>query len=344
MGNFDVRRFDWFCREIMPELATFHTVADLGNRSQAAIKLGKTGPSVGKALVRLEKALKVELNGGFLIDHDEPRKPEPTDAGNLLREFCGKVLTESALFLDGLESLQRGSEIRLAITNYAWLAYGSDLESAYKLRRQDGTVNIGSRLYSQDKVWDEIEREVVERRADVGSYPPSRRRKVPPELSTLDWIEEEMVLVIPAKRMNLPTNVATVIGNLPEYGQVVHYDRSLQFDRTDTIEAYLKDHKILKQYPRGGWLLGVNTIPEIKDHLRHKGGVSFLPWPTVESEYRSGLFQVYRLKPQMRPRLLKVICRKHNSRPAVVDFMKAAGTMEGPRRFTPPESPKVIAT
>jgi len=335
VGKFDVRRFDWFCREIMPEVATFLTVANLGNRSQAAIKLGKTGPTIGKSLTRLEEALRGELNGGFLIDHDEPRKVEPTDAGNLLKEFCRKLEAESDLFLDRLEALQRGSEIRLATTNYAWLDYGATLRAAYQQRRPDGTINFGDKLYSQDKVWDEIEKEVSEGRADIGiySYPPTRSKKVPSELSTLDWIEEEIVLVVAGRRRNTAQDFARLMASLPDYGRVVHYDRSLHFDRTDTIEKYLKEYNVYKKYPRGQWLLGVSNILEIKAHLAKAGGVSFLPWPTVEKEYQSGMFQVYRLKPRMRPRLLKIICRKHNSRPSVVDFIRAAGTLKGPRNF-----------
>jgi DNA-binding transcriptional LysR family regulator len=335
MHPLDQRRFDRFCREVLPEIATFSVLSDLRNRSQAGKVLGKTGPAVSKSVARLEGALGQELAGGFLIDHEEPQRAEPTDAGELLRKFCETLETESARFLDRLNALQRSSEIRLAITHYAYLSYGSKLDAAYRQRQPDGTLNIGDRLYSQDKVWDEIESQVLQGSADVGiySYPPTRTHEVSSELSSLDWITEETVLVVPASRLGASVSFATAIRNLPDYGPVVHYDASLRFDRTKTIADFLKNHRLIDQYPGGRWLLGVNNILEIKEHLKRKGGVSFLPWPTVQDEYKDGIFRVFRLKPQMRPRLLKVITRKHNSRPAVTDFMKACAAMKRPQRF-----------
>jgi DNA-binding transcriptional LysR family regulator len=340
MHPLDQRRFDRFCREVLPEIATFSTLYNLRNRSQAGKALGKTGPAVTKAIARLEEALRRELRGGSLIDHEEPQRAEPTDAGELLRTFCETLETESARFLDRLNARQRSSEIRLAITHYAYLSYGPTLEAAYRSRTADGTLNIGDRLYSQDKVWDDIESQVLHGSADVGiySYPPTRSHEVSSDLSSLDWITEEMVLVVPASRLGASVSFATAIRNLPDYGPVVHYHASLRFDRTETIADFLKNHRLIDQYPEGRWLLGVNNILEIKEHLKRKGGVSFLPWPTVQDEYRDGIFRVFRLKPQMRPRLLKVITRKHNEKPAVTDFMKACASMKGPRRFTPSAS------
>jgi DNA-binding transcriptional LysR family regulator len=335
MSDFDVRAFERLCRKALPELATFKAACESASRRRAGSEVGKGGSSVGKCISRLEAFLHEELNGGSLVDHTEPRKVCPTEAGEAFYRYCGDIASLSARFLDNLEYLQRGSEIRLAMTHSAWLAYGSDLEKAYKRRRPEGVVNFGDTFYSRDRVWDDIEREVLEGRADVGvySFPPSRKKRVAADLAVIDWVEEEIVLVLPARPTRYARGTVVSIADPLLVERVVHYSRPLGFDRTLTIEAYLKAQKTLKLY-RGDWLLGVNTISEIKETLRQKGGMSFLPWPTVAVESGSGALRAYRIVPPMRPRLMKIVCRLHTSRPAVRDFLKAAATLRGPRTLT----------
>jgi DNA-binding transcriptional LysR family regulator len=83
----------------------------------------------------------------------------------------------------------------------------------------------------------------------------------------------------------------------------------------------------------GEWLLGVNTIAEIKETLIRKGGMSFLPWPAVEQEHKKGTLTAFRLYPPMRPRTIKIISRLHNARPAVRDFCEAAESLSGIKEF-----------
>jgi len=330
-ADIDVRVFEQWCRQVLPDLAAFYAACVYKNRSKAGTKLGKQGQNVGKSIVRLERQLKDFLGGGSLIDHNEPRHVIATEAGKELFRYCQELAASRPRVLDNLTRLQRGSEVRLAMTHYAWMAYGNALEKAYKKRRPDGTVDFGNKFYGQDKVWDDIEQEVLNDKADIGvySFPPSRRRDVPKDLSVRNWIEEEIVLVVPGGFVKTARSTIS-LANLPAFPRVVHYSRSLNFDRTDTIEKYLEQQNVRSRFG-SDWLLGVNTIAEIKDTLLHKVGISFLPWPTVEKEYRNKALDVFHLNPPMRPRVMKIICRVHTSRGAIRDFLKAADTLEGPR-------------
>jgi DNA-binding transcriptional LysR family regulator len=338
MAEFDDRQFEHWCREVTPELATFYAACKYKTRAMAGKKLGKDGQNVGRSITRLDGLLNDLLSGASLVSSEEPRKVIPTDAGKALLRYCEESSAAHLRLVDNLTQLQRSSEIRAATTHYAWLAYGDGLVRAYKQRRPDGVVNFGGKFYGQDRVWDEIEREVLEGRADIGvySFPPSRQRLFPKDLSLLNWIEEEIVLVLPrelakkVKGSNISIYELSLL--LPALPPVVHYSRSLGFDRTDTIEDYLRSHRVLKRF-EGDWLLGVNSIAEIKDTLKQKGGISFLPWPTVAEDHKKGTLTAYRLNAPMRARVIKIISRLHNSRGAVQDFIAAATTLRDPKNL-----------
>jgi len=338
MADFDDREFERWCREVMPELATFLAACNHKTRARAGKKLGKEGQNVGRSISKLEALLKDALNGGPLISPHEPRQVIPTDAGMELLRYCEEAAASRARLLETLKRLQHSSEVRAATTHYAWLAYGDSLVNAYKKRRPDGTVNFGGKFYSQDRVWDEIEHEVLEGRADIGvySFPPSRKKQIPAELSIMNWIQEEFVLVLPRElTKKVKTDEISVYDlslMLPMLPKVVHYSRPLGFDRTDSIEEYLRKSRVLDRFD-GDWLLGVNSISEIKETLKQKGGISFLPWPAVEQEHNKGILRAYRLTSPMRPRVIKIISRLHNSKAAVQDFLDAARTLSGQSRF-----------
>ena len=68
--EFDPRDFEDWCREVLPELATFKAACDCGNRTRAGIRVRKRGPNVGKSISRLEKLFRKRLDGGRI---DKPR-------------------------------------------------------------------------------------------------------------------------------------------------------------------------------------------------------------------------------------------------------------------------------
>jgi DNA-binding transcriptional LysR family regulator len=338
MNTSDIRTNDRFFREILPELPTFHAACLYKTRAQAGAKLDKEGQTVGRSIAKLEALLKEPLNGGFLVDPKEQRRVEPTDAGNLLLKFFEDIAVRKGALMRELATLQHGSDIRVATTSYAWLSYESELVTAYQALRKDGSLNPGGNFWEQDRVWEDIEAEVLQGTADVGlySFPPSRRREFPEGLEQLNWVEEEFVLVVPktiARQVRRErVSVRELSQILPKLPQVVHYRRSLGFDRTDLIEDYLRRQRVLPRY-EGDWLFGVNTIAEIKETLVRKGGISFLPWPAVAQEHKSGLLTAYPLTQRMRPRAIKIIYRLHNCRSAVSDFIRAAKSLAGARRF-----------
>ncbi len=338
MADFDDRAFKEFSENILQRLAIFQTACSSVSRVEAGIKLGIDGSWVSKTILKLEEELKQELNGGTLIDHSGPLAVVPTAAGEKLLELACKVRADSERFLNELTMMQRNADIRLAMTRSAWVAYGRELEAEYKAVCPEGSLNFGDEFYSRDQVWDAIEQSVLQGRADAGiyTYPPSRDKKhlVPPGLAIQPWIEEEIVLVFPGDSPRRPKASIVSLHNLPYLERIVHYRRSLSFDRTTSIEAYLKQEKVLKRYAHD-WLLGVDTISEIKDTLVRMGGMSFLPWPDVKHEHERGTLQAFKLKPPMRPRSVKIAYRLHNSRPALIKFRAATAKLQGKREFHP---------
>jgi DNA-binding transcriptional LysR family regulator len=337
MTDEQIREFERWCRDTMPELARFYAACFFKNRRKAGGAVGREGLNVGRSIIHLEKLLGGVLQGGSLIDHKEPRKVHPTEAGEELLRYCEQMESMRLQLLQNLDRLQRGSEIRIAMTHSAWLAYFGALETAYKQRRPEGALNYGEKFFRQDKVWTEIEQEVLDGRADVGvySFPPSRRREMHPDLAVQNWIREEIVLVLPESPDN-PKGDTLSLNDLSILRKVVHYSRSLKFDRTDTIEKYLRQQGTLKRFAGKEWLLGVNSIAEMIQTLREQRSfMSFLPWPTVEQDHRCGALRAYRLNSPMRPRLMTIICRLHTDRRAVADFLKAAASLQGTRNFEP---------
>ena len=325
---------------MLSKLATFQTACDTETRSEAGRVLGVGGQAVGKAIKAIEASLKEPLNGESLVDHTGPLTVVTTQAGDMLLKFAEQVRALSLQFHSELTAAQHSADVRLAMTRSAWLAYGKELQAAYKLIRPEGALNFGNEFYSRDRVWNDIEAAVLNGEADFGvySFPPSRltrrgkKDRVPDGIAMHALTEEEMVLVFPGDNPNRPKGKQVSLKKLSTVQPVVHYRRSLGFDRTSTIEAYLGQEGVLSRYG-GDWLLGVDSISEIKDTLIRYGGISFLPWPDVEREHRTHALQAYRLNPPMRPRTIWLAYRLQTSRPAVKDFLKAANTIPKRREF-----------
>ncbi len=340
MDDFDVRENEQWCREVMPESGTFHAACIYKTRHTAGVKLNKKGQSVGRSITRLESLLHEELNGGFLVDPAETRKVVPTDAGKLFLKYCEDVAALRIKLQRDMIKMQRGSEIRVATTQYAWQAYGAELEKAYKAIRPDGVLNPGGNFWEQDRVWEEIEARVIDGSADIGiySFPPSRRKEFPAELGLIDLIEEEFVLVLGKGLAKLVKGDRVSLFELsqlvPALPKILHYRRDLGFDRTDLIEDYLRRDRVLPRYgEKAAWLEGFGSILEIKDKIVKEGGISFLPWPTVAQEHKEHKLKAYPLQLFMRPRVIKIIYRPHNCRTSVQDFIDAARNLAGARKF-----------
>jgi len=342
MDDFDIRDYDRWCREVMPELATFEAACKHETRQMAGKKIAKKGQSIGRSITRLESLLQEPLNGGFLVDPQVKRKVKPTDAGKLFLRYCERLRMIRSELLQEMATLQRGSEIRVATTQYAWSAYGRDLEREYRRIRPEGILSTGGNFWEQDRVWHEIETEVLEGRADIGiySFPPSRRGQFPAELKLMNWIEEEFVLVLPKSLAKLVRrdrlSIRELMTLVPQTPKVLHYRRELGFDRTDIIEDFLRSQGVLPRF-EGEWLQGFGSILEIKDQLKREAGISFLPWPTVAEEHEKHQLKAFPLprmpEAAMRPRVVRIIYRPHNCRGAVNDFLKAAELLGYPRHF-----------
>jgi DNA-binding transcriptional LysR family regulator len=341
MAEFDDRAFKDFSKNILSKIAIFETACSSGSRIEAGLILGIDGSRIGKVILELEEDLKEYLHGGKLINHDGQIAVKSTDAGKRLCEFARKLRTDSIAFVNDLDALQSRADIRLVMTRSSWLSYSEELKEAYTSLSPGGSLHFGDEFYTRDRVWDDIELGVLQGQADAGiyTYPPSRdrRNQVPTELAVHRWIEEEIVLVFPVGSPHCPTGSVVSLRNLPHLEPIFHYRRALKFDRTTTIEAYLRQENVLRRYGKADWLLGLDTISDIKETLiRLKQGMSFLPWPDVKHEYESGTLLAYRLDPPIRPRWVKVAYRRDAARPALANFREAVDRLKGKRDFLPP--------
>lgn len=136
-----------------------------------------------------------------LVDPKEKKSVKLTDAGVKLLEFTKGVMRLKDGFYLELTKLNDGFDITVATTNYAWLTYAEELEGSYRKINDKGSLNPGKGFWQQDRVWEELEDAVLNGQADVGiySYPPSRRKEFPKDLTQIDWVAEEYVFVVPAK-------------------------------------------------------------------------------------------------------------------------------------------------
>ncbi|HTV56940.1 MAG TPA: LysR family transcriptional regulator [Terriglobia bacterium] len=338
MSDFEARKNERWCRDVLAELGTFHAACVYKTRRLAGTKLGKEGQSVGRSIARLESLLKDALNGGFLIDPSEERKVIPTDAGKVLELYCEELIAARARLLSRFADLQQSTRLRIATTHYAWMAYGSELQRVYRQACPDGVLDHGDNFWQQDRVWNEIEARVLQGLADVGiySFPPTRAKEVPEDLEVVNWIDEEFVLVFSKDLARLVKRDQISILDfsllVPFLPKVVHYKRELNFDRTDLIEEYLRRQRVLPRFD-GDWLSGVDTIEEMKATLLKGGAISLLPWPTVAEEHLQGRLKAYPLNLPMRPRVIRLLFRRHNCRRSVTTFLNAAATIGGARRF-----------
>jgi DNA-binding transcriptional LysR family regulator len=309
---------DWFCKHVLPELTRFFEAATTGKLQSAGEKLGKTRQGIGKSSQKIERALSEWFSDVSLRDRSHPKTFRPTEAGEALVRFAEDVLARMEQFMDEMQHLQNGGEVRVATIYAPWLTYGAQVEAAFKERMANASVNL--RLITGPKYMDKITTEVREGRADVGitSYPP----KVAPPLALTRMPEHPMVLIFPTKYRRLPkekeVKLQKVISDDPDL-KIVIFQRSFDVPVTNRVIAYVRACEAdLGPSQR----IEVDNLSQAKDLLLTlPGTIGILPELAVRNEVAKGWLKAYRLDPPMQLWTWGIIHREETSKPAVRHFL-----------------------
>lgn len=311
---------DWFCRNVLPELAVYRNAVMSGSRNKVSEGFVKTPQAIGQSLRRIEEDLAKWLNGGTLLDHSRKKSVHTTEAGDLLLEFATAILAQSEAFLDKLHGLQSSGEVRLACIHSGWMAYGPKLTAAFAKKVPGGTITahtIGGIGYPE-----KIAAEVREGRVDIGitSYPP----KVAPPLVCQLLQERRMLLVFSAKYAKLPREkgplkVDRIISRDDKLRVAVHA-RSADSPLGNQVVYYLNKRDA---YLGHSQLFEVANIAEIKATIEQfPETISILPEDAVAEEVAKGKFRAYALDPPLKPWTWGLIYRVGTSRAPVLQFIE----------------------
>src|SRR5271165_4495289 len=107
-------KMDWFCRNVLTELAVYRHAVVSGSPKAAHEGLIKTPAAIGQSIRRMEQHLAEWLNGGTLTNQLRKKTIQPNEAGGIVFEFAETILKESESFLERLYAFQHDSKVHLA--------------------------------------------------------------------------------------------------------------------------------------------------------------------------------------------------------------------------------------
>jgi DNA-binding transcriptional LysR family regulator len=311
---------DWFCRNVLAELAVYRHAVAAGSPIAAHEGLLKTPAAIGQSIRRLEEHLGDWLNGGALIDHSVKKSIRTTEAGGLTVDFAEKVLAESESFLANLDAMQHSNQVRLACIHSAWMAYGPELQSDFAKRVPGGTIQehvIGGPGYPEN-----IVAQVLEGSADAGitSYPP----KVLPPLKLQLLKDRRLVLVFSAKYPKLPKEKAALrldrVISRDENLKIAVHHRASESPLGNQVVYYLNRQDA---FTGKGQLTEAGNIAEIKATIeRFPGTISILPEDVITEEIAQGRLKAYPLDPPLKPWVWGLIYRGGTSRKTVLQLIE----------------------
>lgn len=167
------------------QLRTFRAVADHLSFSAAATNLHLSQPSVSYQVKELEEALGVDL-----LDR-QGKRVRLTEAGEILYDYARRVLNlvdEAAVAIEQLRGLERGS-LRVGASTTVGIYVVPIALGAFKKRNPalHVSLEIGSR--------ERLQAGVLNGELDVAILSPPVKD---PELECLPFMDDELVLVVPA--------------------------------------------------------------------------------------------------------------------------------------------------
>jgi DNA-binding transcriptional LysR family regulator len=318
---------DYFCRHLLPELASFQLAITSGSKETAARQLAKGSHAIGKSITRAEDILAEWLGQCRLVDPAHPRTNIPTEGGDLLVKFADEIIEKSQKFVADLHALQNNHKLRLATIYSSWLTYGRGIESAFKEKFPDGSIT--TEFFNDSKYIDDIEKAVREGRADIGitSYPP---RSIAPPLRVEPLKDQEMVLVFPSTYSRLPKKNTVSLRDVVTDPKIkfVTYNRNLDIPASRKVETFLHDNNIKIDWNERQTgetisdLLNLLLTKDPKTKDKDTNSFSILPRSAVRNEVARRQLKIYSLNPSPPVWRWGVIYRTPVFRPAIDFFVQ----------------------
>jgi len=271
----------------LSQMNVFLTVAKERSFSRAAAKLYRTQPAVSIVIRKLEESVGQPLlvRGG--------RDVKLTDAGELLRDYAGRLLNlreEIHKGMEDLKSLGHG-ELALGVNESSIHALLPVLARYRKLH--PGVKLVIHRTFSRD-----IPHEVLTYRLDLGavSYLPRD-----PKLSAVEIFRDELTFVVPPGH-RLARRRWVDITELGEETFIAHIVDS-PF-RARVIQLFEKHRTTLHRD------VEMPTIESIKRFVQMGMGVAIVPRMCVRWEVEKKLLAEVRIRQMKMPRSLYLISRR----------------------------------
>ena len=272
-------------------LKIFCDVVRWASFSRGAAENGISQSSASQAVQQLEVRLGVKL-----IDRSK-RPLIPTAHGRVYYEGCKELVGryfETEARVKALTDEQNVvGTVRVASIYSVGLHHMSRYVETFRAQHPGADVRL--EYLHPTRVVEAVGRE----EADLGlvSFP----RKWP-ELSTIPWREEEMVVAMhPAHRFANMT--ALEVGQL-DGEKFVGFDADLSIRRA--IDRFLKRHGVQVET-----VLEFDNIENIKRAVEIPAGVAILPGPTLAREVRAGTLAAVRLRDHHLTRPLAIVHRKN---------------------------------
>ncbi|MEZ6055253.1 MAG: LysR family transcriptional regulator [Planctomycetaceae bacterium] len=234
--------------------------------SKAAAARNLSQPAVSQALHHLEERL-----GAQLIDRSK-RPFELTPAGHLYYERCSRLIDEFRAAADEVHSLGGRVTGRLRVVSIYSVGLLQMQTYINRYREQFPHVELTLDYAQPDEVYARIQRD----EADLGivSFP-----KDGGDIGCIDWIEQEMVLVVPPEH-RLSEQVSVILEQI-EGEAFIAFTADLTIRRA--TDRLLRKHRISVNVVHQ-----FNNIENIKRAVEIGLGISMLPLETVLRELEYG--------------------------------------------------------
>lgn len=296
----------------------FCEVARCRSFSKAAAQQQVSQSSVSQAINALEKRL-----GTALIDRSH-RPLELTPAGRVYFDGCRELLDSFRAVEDRVQRM--GNKITGRVRVVSIFSVGLSQMEAYVKRFEELYPDVSLQVkYAHP---DELYARVLGDEADLGlvSFP-----KAGGDLTSVDWQQEEMVLVVPPGH-RLAGRTACGVGEL-EREEFVSFTPELKIRRQ--LDRWLKEERVAVAVEQQ-----FDNIENIKRAVEAGAGVAVLPLPTVRKEAETGSLVPVRLEGVSWMRPLGIVHKRNKSLSTAAEkFVELLKTDASPKTGRPsPES------
>jgi DNA-binding transcriptional LysR family regulator len=283
------------------QLEAMLAVARARSFARAAQEIGRTQPAVSIAIKKLEEEI-----GAPLFDRVR-RDIRMTAAGQVFYDYAVKMLNLRAQVkesIDELRKLQTGT-VRIGANESTSLYLLPEVILSFRAEFPSIRVEAFRTASMQ------LPYEIKERNLDLGilAFDPDD-----PDIESFPLMEDELVLIVlPDHRLTKKRKV--VLADLATEVFIAHNVHSPS--RQQVIDVFRK-----KRVPLN-IVIEISNIETIKDFVRRKMGIAFIPHLCVETELLDGEFRVVRIQDFHHTRTIRAILLKDsNHSHAALQFLK----------------------